>query len=493
MKLPFAICILVLLTSNLASQETFLKEYSEGNFIVNPWIIEEGPNGPLVCGFKSRENPDRGYFFCDGYDKNGFKINSDSILFNNEVLFFGNLDNRPTKIDDSLYWFKRSYDNYIILGIDLSDASINLLDTLNFSDSGFVPEHMHFISQDNYIFTGYIIDSTQAENISQFAVVKISNQDANVIVEKQVDNIQSIGKRIQSVRNDTIRIFSQFIKGIYSGYEINTFDINLNKVDSIRIEFLDPQLGIIFDAVEDSEGNNAFVGWASEEFLNNVFFVSKDGSTYWDLKIGYNLNAESSSRISTIIESNENDGFIYAGSDLTLSFELDSSFSYAVIGKVSKEGISQWYRKYKIDNSSSGKHKFIDVVSTFDGSGYYLVGEMFDPNPVPEPVRLILAKVDSEGLIDGYTNVEQVLLTETEIFEAHPSPFKDHILIRQKEPGDIIFRIYNAGGQLVQEIQSEYQGNQMLIETNDFPKGVYYIKSYLDGVESQVEKIMKTN
>lgn len=493
MRLPFLIfVILVFLPIVSEGQETFITSFKEGNFTVKPWFIEHTNEGPIVCGFKSKEDPNRAYFYCDQFDKDGFKLRVDSILFNQEFIFFANNDNRPTVFEDELYLYKQGYDGeFYIINVNLINTTIQIVDTINFQETEFQPEHMLYVADGNYRFAGSVKHESSDGPIADFAIAKIDNGELEVYSERKIENTFEFGRRVLSYKNDSLKILSDFSRGlIYRGFQVSTFNEDLVKIDSVRTFFTVPRLGIKFDGLEDSEGNVAFVSWGYDDFENFITLLDSDGENVWHKEIGHNLNAGTFSKVSSLVESNEEDGFVFVGSDYTGNPSVDSLFSYAVIGKISKEGVTQWYRKYKLIDSTRATHEFLDIVS--DGqNGYYLTGNKFTyDNNEPEPVQMILARVDSVGLIDGYVGIESIELI-TKSFSVSPNPAKDYFKILSENEDIFRFEVLNSHGQVMSVIKTGYNLYQLEVDVSDLPSGIYFVKSYSHDTASSVQKIMK--
>ena len=491
MKLPFMISFILCIPMLVMSQqETFIKSITEGNFSVNPYMIEKGLQGPVVCGFKSKRNPDRSYFFCDEFDEFGNKIKTDSLLYSTDFYLFSTDDNRPTRIDNKLFWFRRSNSGHLFFSIDLTTLSITRLDTINFDSIGFYPNHLKYIAENQYFLAGFVNNQiSETEIFSDLAIAKVDEGQIDLYVEKKEEETNDLGRYILKASNDTIRVLSNFIRSTV-GIQVSEFDFDLNKTDSLQTDIFFPRIGRIYDGLEDSRGGYAFVSRSAYDFDNLVSYISKDGSEYWNKEIGHNLNAGNRSKLSSIIESHDKKGFVFVGSDLTVDIEVDSFFSYAVVGKISRDGETEWYRKYKLIDSTYAEHEFYDITYANDG-GYYLTGKLrsFDTTET-EPVKLILAKVDSMGRIDDYTNIESTNISSN-VFSIAPNPFTNQINLSQTTNHDVEYKIFNLHGVMMDSFKMSNENQDRIINTQYYPPGMYFIKAFIENELIKSEKVLK--
>jgi len=103
--------------------------------------------------------------------------------------------------------------------------------------------------------------------------------------------------------------------------------------------------------------------------------------------------------------------------------------------------------------------------------------------------KLILAKVDSRGIIDGYVNIQSVEFSDKD-FVIAPNPVSETFNINIKNEEVVNIEILNGQGEIVLKIEM-LESSQIPIDSRNFPPGLFYVRTYTQSNESTIQKFIK--
>lgn len=221
----------------------------------------------------------------------------------------------------------------------------------------------------------------------------------------------------------------------------------------------------------------------------------EEGKHLWTVDIGNNINNTSFyGTWEAVIESQEKDGYIIAGSESYLSERRDTLLASAALAKVSLDGDSLWMRRYSYEREGAvAADEFNDVYPTSDG-GYIAVGRSsgYRTVGVDSPsLYSIFLKVDSEGRLDtSTTSVITVDNTEESIL-VYPNPSSGRVCIQQK--GNIYYsaELLSPSGQSVRRFELLADNHHVILSSDTFSEsGMYLLRLRNKQGKLKVKKIV---
>jgi len=208
--------------------------------------------------------------------------------------------------------------------------------------------------------------------------------------------------------------------------------------------------------------------------------INSDGEIIWRSYIGGNLWDDSFTSFWNRIQiSNEGDGYIFAGTNKEL-VGIDSFQFLGVIGKLSLDGDSLWYKRFTlVEDEEIRAHSIFDLEKSIDG--YVAVGRIvykFVDQSRP-PLQSYFIKIDNDGNINSDTT------SANEIFEnslslkikIYPNPVSDYFYIEQTDISNINYQLLDSQGRLVKQFKAESPNQVLIVPVVGLVKGNYFLKA----------------
>lgn len=312
------------------------------------------------------------------------------------------------------------------------------------------------------------------------------------------------GYIIGACRTNSNQVSKNFIRRTY-----------LFKVDSltnIEWEYLSPQSTIQNTAkglvkaddgglvVATSRGfehpintNNGQLRWESAYF----FKLDEQQDIVWELEVFDSITPVPSQGIEKLIKVDSGNAYVAAGHfGLIRSTDPPIGGTYGWVIKFSDNGDLIWVRKHQIVDILAHKHEINDLKPTPDG-GFIVVGKAQSDNndPIAASQAWIL-KLDEDGcLIPGCGDVVNTQNEAASIFELaiHPNPTTDYLnfqLRTHKAMQTAHFRIVDANGQTVKEIESNLPKGTNIVPVYNWASGIYFLQYMEDGQVQHSEKFI---
>ncbi|HFA52127.1 MAG TPA: T9SS type A sorting domain-containing protein [Bacteroidetes bacterium] len=240
-----------------------------------------------------------------------------------------------------------------------------------------------------------------------------------------------------------------------------------------------------------------YLYWESAYF----FKLDENQNVEWELEVFDSINPAPNpvNEINRIVPINGGGAFIAAGSfHMTRSLSPSNSGTFGWFFKATNGGELEWVRKYKvIDSGLYFSHRFYDLKPTPDG-GVIAAGEATGPNIPGERSQFgWLIKLDSFGcLIPGCQVNDTITATLDQpvasppALAIYPNPARDYLnfQLRPHRPlRQAHFRIVDASGRVVQEIESDLPLETHIVPVWEWGAGVYFLQ-YVEGGEVRVSE-----
>ena len=434
----FFTLLIVTLSLNCYSQNTFFNSYQVGQYAGGDVVFEES-DGYVIAGCTNIEN--EGYLYLLKTNLQGdslwtklFPINTINNFINDYVIDdFGNriLIIRPWFIGNNVYKFDTEW-------------NLTYTGTLNTNS----PYRIRIMSDNNYLVAGGEFDQ-------KHVLRKINSETLEVIWESD-----SIG----------YAYFETNIRSIIEGNEGEVFLV-------VNLIPLDPTYGV-FDVIH--------LNSSGEKISNNTFTLCYAGAAKFDngnlFLITYRGIAHS--HYNHLITIDPNYGLI---NDIDISQNETAYYSFfeddnkiVLFGSYEKSGSEQWHLIigcYENNEYSwqirHGKpmetYELHNVIKTSD-NGYLLVG-----NSKEFP---FLLKTNNNGQILG---IQEHQVTNN--FTLYPNPGKDQIFLKSDNIHDAVqVELYNNNGLIIKTIDSK--DSKLSIDIKDLPNGIYNLRiMYKNNVE----------
>ncbi|HFA49512.1 MAG TPA: T9SS type A sorting domain-containing protein [Bacteroidetes bacterium] len=235
--------------------------------------------------------------------------------------------------------------------------------------------------------------------------------------------------------------------------------------------------------------------WESAYF----FKLDQNQSVEWELEVFDSIYPSVGNEIDRIVSVYGEEAFIAVGRfGMIRSMEPPIGGTFGWFFKVTNEGELEWVRKYKVIDSDFGYvHRFYDLKPTPDG-GVIAAGEANGPNIPGEPSLFgWLIKLDSFGCLipgcqanDTITTGIDMPVPEPPPLAIYPNPARDYLnfQLRPHRPvRQAHFRIVDASGRVVQEIESDLPLETHIVPVWEWGAGVYFLQ-YVEGGEVRVSE-----
>ena len=284
-------------------------------------------------------------------------------------------------------------------------------------------------------------------------------------------------------------------------------DSNANTINEV-LHPSSPEIGFLENAanylINTSDNNFIGVGIKAYEFSINpgaggttgepfLMKFNSDLNIIWKKEIIIDSTEYGNSFITRVVEAPDSSGYVGAGRMKRPEPGINGG-----LYKVSPEGDSLWTRYFSFMNGYPTNHDFTDIEVTPDG-GYILAGSFTVPLvSFPNPnQRGWVVKVDEHGcLVPGChipppiipieeEPIREVISTETEqvskasiYLKIHPNPasasayFYTTNIATLDAPKVLI---HNLQGQLVKEFEVPSSNTTYILQTGDFPSGIYSV------------------
>lgn len=429
------------------------------------------PDG--ICTFNGIE-------FYTGVNINNIEV---SILKYNKTTKQTNIFHIANKICKNCYINGSNFDSdkqgniYIASDIkmDTNLTSGNLVQLTKLNEEGI--EAWHYILGDsikNNKFTNYCNSVYIDENANVYVGIGYTDQKLFKLILYKID---SSGKILS------------IYKSSYKEKMFNIYDIA--KLQNGNI--------ILSSLITSDSGRPHFINLSLPVFVvldSNLNFISSKivGQRNFQV-LGANL-------FEKIVKSNNNDGFLLAGTTFedisktrfdSATMTIDTFISFVEKGillKFNNNGDSLWQRTYTARNSEEDSY-FFDLKNDINGVGYLLGGYSFldggyerynEPNYMPW-----LLKVDNDGCLMPLCDI---VLNEQNQGNSHkilfyPNPTKDFIKVSFGE--SLLYNanliILNVSGQVMESTIIPSGSFEYLINSTRWNNGIYiYSIYYLDGI-----------
>jgi hypothetical protein len=227
-----------------------------------------------------------------------------------------------------------------------------------------------------------------------------------------------------------------------------------------------------------------------------IFKLDANQNVVWstpfrgDLPNGY-------TELTEMVEATDGNGYVASG---IVSEKVGTELAYPTswLVKVSPDGDSLWSRRYTWYNGEFIAPQVWDMKATPDG-GYVLVGyapELFDivTNPF---IPAWIMKVDQYGcLIPGchLTDATEESGQAMPQLAIYPNPTSDLLNFQLRSAAPTArgsFRIVDANGRLVQEINGASPQATVIVPVREWAAGVYFLQYLEDGEVRVVERFVK--
>ena len=288
--------------------------------------------------------------------------------------------------------------------------------------------------------------------------------------------------KIFNNNNDELIILNSLSSGSIWDSKINIIKINMEG-EILFDHTLNQRSILAFDILEESDGSLVFPflevnsGSATRP---RIIKIDENGEEVWQSSIGANLWCNGTFNLwKSMIKSNEGDGYVFAGRN-TEKIDPDSILSSGVIGKISINGDSLWYKRFNVLDENIWYHLINDLEKSEDG--YVASGELFYEIIVYDiPFRQsYFVKIDNDGNINADTT-GTLELFEDEIsseINIYPNPSGDFFYVEQDNISEIKYQLYNLEGNLIKEFRLDSFNQVLLVSSIGLPRGTYYLKAY---------------
>lgn len=410
-------------------------------------------------------------------DERGVVLNHEVYYDEVQLILAQNLVHDVHILGNKLYVVASSFTfNDKIIQYDLNSDKIDSIFSFDLFENS-PPRLKSFTVFNNEIVT--LLNSTMPVDdkmIIQFGLGESSNR---IIVDRA--GIKESGFKIYQNNNEELIIMNAlFSDNLSSG------NINLLKIDAegnILFTYnVDKRSSISFDVLEEEDGSYVF---PYIEFDFNfrskprIIKIDENGEELWDVSIGGDLwDSNISDHWNRVIESNEKDGYVFAGRN-TEEIGVDSFLTSGVIGKLSKEGDNIWYKKFNVVDENIRFHSINDLEKS--NNGYVASGELFY-NVIIDDIPFVqsyFVKIDNEGNINADTTsiVDKFDTGISSHIKIYPNPSSEFFYVEQNEISNIKYQVVSLDGKLVKEFKADQSNQVLIVPIGDLPKGSYFLKA----------------
>jgi hypothetical protein len=276
-------------------------------------------------------------------------------------------------------------------------------------------------------------------------------------------------------------------------------DSNLNKIFSTKNTANEISLKFAKGALIDNQGNIIISGYDRRPLGNKIELVpqvakfDKNGKPLWKVDAGKpNVNNFFGwGSWQNIIEAQEGDGYILAGSHFEGSYSEDQELGDAALAKISTYGTNLWTKTYTFRNGTNRVFcLFWDIIATSDG-GYFAVGSSLNASvptsllPDPPGFQSIILKTDKNGnfMADTTSTIDVSSGDSRLLVNVYPNPASDQVHISQTGDSKLNIRIIDSHGRLMDTFDCIDKDHNILINTSNWAPGMYYASFSQNGEE----------
>ncbi len=364
-----------------------------------------------------------------------------------------------------------------------------------------------------YVIGGNVRFSPSDPLLFQFKVYKILESDTLFYIYEDDDKqVRSRNARINHDGNLVVVGTNSFGNG-YQNQDssfIAIFDPDLNLISSTlfsneqaparvykgmcidsrnEIVCTHEKRALIDTTLQVSDPNN------DNLLIPGMMKFDEEGKHLWTVDIGNNINNTSFyGTWEAVIESQEKDGYIIAGSESYLSERRDTLLASAALAKVSLDGDSLWMRRYSYEREGAvAADEFNDVYPTSDG-GYIAVGRSSGYRTVgvdsPSLYSIIL-KVDSEGRLDTATTSVITVDEQEDSILIFPNPSSGRVCIQQEGQEFYNAELLSPSGQLIKKFELLADNHHVILSSDTFSEsGMYLLRLRNKQGEIKAKKIV---
>jgi len=276
---------------------------------------------------------------------------------------------------------------------------------------------------------------------------------------------------VSKFEEDVFNSFVGILEIDYQGNIINEYIHNKKSFSAV-------------DIVNHSNGDKVFpyleFNLENEETRPKIAKIDSSGTLLWDISVGeYVWDSSFSDKWKRVLLSNEEDGYIFCGKNSEF-INSDSILNSGIIGKITLEGDSVWYKRFNLLDENIRFHEVTDIERI--NNGYVASGLIFYDQIIDEEVPFLQSyfiKIDNSGNISGDTTstmelVENVLSANIKVY---PNLVSSNFFIDQKDIGNVQYQLYNSQGKIVSEFLMRSKNQILIIPIVDFSKGNYFLQA----------------
>ncbi len=433
----------------------------------------------VVGGKNARFGDTYQSIFFSQYDLNGNFIKRVMHTDTNYIMDFSHDNHISLNGKSELVWSARGTGRVHVVKYSPELNKITFLDTIlrteinNFATSSFL------LSDDGYILCGGIKD--EDSSFFQFSMLKVNGDSIKFYIDD--DYPISYGYRVFRLPNGNLKTVSR----LTNDDESNSLGISEFTKDLELVNFIKVSDNLKITNIEDAFIDDSGDIYISSNILNPIAefvfeitpFVAKinsEGMFEWQQEIGIGKSTASDASWLCLTGGHENEGIVMGGAELYKS--QDTTYQFAVLGSVSSNGDSLWYRRFSNLNSNIAYHEFRDVITTTDG-GYLAVGcqaNGFIEEGAPA-FESIIIKTNSEGLVEPSSTTNNVDISSDGhiAIDVYPNPAVDKLFINHNSDQVFKYQIISESGSMVRRFESIAGQQTFVLDVSEFAGGRYYL------------------
>ena len=437
----------------------------------------------VVGGIAYFDSLEYQHMFMATYGYDGDMMHFDTIPEIDYILAL-NVNNNMVLKNDLVYWMSIGSGRTIIYSYDYKINHFNAIDTFDTYLLDFSSRDFMILGDDEFLFTGAF---RTGNGQFDFGIIQYKNGSIiDLFRGVDLDGIEN-GKRIFE-NNNTYTILCEVNEDGNKDSKLYNLDEDLNLISSRGEDsgLLKVHFG---QQISDEEGHFVYSSLKADldrrEYKPIITKISKEGNVLWEKIIGrYEHGFDPSSEWKGIIESNQNDGYVIAGSAYIDARQRDTLLGYAVISKLSSDGDSIWYRKFTTLDTSRAYHVFTDVVSNPNG-GYIAIGyDQYLTSTTPEGkprFNIIMVRLDENGLPLSTSTTNSVIINEGIDVQVYPNPCINQVYISSESSVPLSCKIVDVSGRILQSFDIKDKAETYVLNTENLSTGLYYLHCMRDG------------
>jgi len=167
-----------------------------------------------------------------------------------------------------------------------------------------------------------------------------------------------------------------------------------------------------------------------------------------------------------------------------------------VIGKLSEEGDSLWFRHYEplaeeIPVFSNLEDIILGEEGEYIGLGIMVSGTSSKEDSIFDKIWTIV--IDEEGHIVTSTSTTEEVKSEIPTIRIFPNPTTDYLYIEHDDANGYGYELYDIAGRLLLERNETEAYHTYILNTSSFSSGFYYLH-IIDGKgKRQIKEIVVQN